>query len=53
MKEELIRLLNEYKETEVAIEEYMVYFKEKDYALGKLDEVRLIISDLERLVKQV
>lgn len=47
-----MRLLNEYKESEFAMEKYMDLFDEKDYALGKLDEVKLIIADLEKLVSQ-
>lgn len=51
MKEELVRLLDSYKETERSMNIYMGYLTNKDYAVGKLDEVRLIISDLEKLIK--
>lgn len=50
MREELIeKLLNEYKETEKALEIGMDWLNEKDYAKGKLDLVKVIISDLEKL----
>ncbi|MDU1314605.1 hypothetical protein [Clostridium septicum] len=53
MKDELMRLLEEYKETEFAMEKYMDLLNEKDYAQGKLDFVKVIISDLEKLVKEI
>lgn len=46
---ELEKLLSEYKETERCIELGMEYLHDKDYARGKLDLVRVIIADLERL----
>lgn len=50
MREELIEtLLNEYKETEKALELGMDWLSEKDYAKGKLDLVKVIIADLEKL----
>lgn len=53
MKDELMRLLDEYRETESAMEKYMGLLDEKDYAQGKLDVVKIIISDLENLVKEI
>ena len=54
MREELIKkLLEEYKETEKALEIGIGYLSEKDYAKGKLDLVKVIISDLEKLYKEV
>lgn len=54
MREELIKtLLNEYKETEKALELGMDLLSEKDYAKGKLDLVKVIIGDLEKLSKEV
>ena len=45
MREELIKtLLNEYKETEKALELGMDLLSEKDYAKGKLDLVKVIIG---------
>ena len=53
MREELIKtLLNEYKETEKALELGMDLLSEKDYAKGKLDLVKVIIGDLEKLSKE-
>ena len=53
MREELIKtLLNEYKETEKALELGMDLLSEKDYAKGKLDLLKLIIGDLEKLSKE-
>ena len=50
MREELIKkLLEEYKETEKALELGMDWLNEKDYAKGKLDLVKVIIKDLEQL----
>ena len=54
MREELInKLLNEYKETEKALELGIGWLNEKDYAKGKLDLVKVIIKDLESLSKEV
>ena len=54
MREELInKLLNEYKETEKALELGIGWLNEKDYAKGKLDLVKVIIKDLENLSKEV
>ena len=53
MREELIKiLLDEYKETEKALELGIDWLNEKDYAKGKLDLVKVIIADLERLAKE-
>lgn len=49
MKEELIKLLEEYKETEKGLELGINWLDEKDYAQGKLDLVKVIISDLEKI----
>ena len=50
MREELINnLLNECRETEKALELGMDLLSEKDYAKGKLDLVKVIIADLEKL----
>lgn len=54
MREDLIKtLLNEYKETEKALELGIDWLNDKDYAKGKLDLVKVIISDLEKLSKEV
>ncbi|MCR1952109.1 MULTISPECIES: hypothetical protein [unclassified Clostridium] len=53
MREDLVKtLLNEYKETEKALELGIDWLNDKDYAKGKLDLVKVIISDLERLSKE-
>ncbi|MGG7143965.1 hypothetical protein ACQPVP_10915 [Clostridium nigeriense] len=50
MRDELIKkLLEEYKETEKALELGIDWLNEKDYAKGKLDLVKVIIKDLEQL----
>ncbi|MBB6715379.1 hypothetical protein [Clostridium gasigenes] len=49
MKEELLKLLNEYKETKNCLEMGMDCLPEKDYAKGKLDLVNTIIEDLKKL----
>ncbi|WP_197276602.1 hypothetical protein [Clostridium massiliamazoniense] len=50
MREELlVKLLEEYKETERCLEMGMEWLKDKDYATGKLDLIKVIIKDLERL----
>lgn len=48
--EKLENLLKEYKETERCIELYMDYVEDKDYAQGKLEIVKMIIADLEKVV---
>lgn len=53
MREELVKkLLDEYKETEKALELGIDWLNEKDYAKGKLDLVKVIIADLENLSKE-
>ena len=53
MREELVKkLLNEYKETEEALELGIDWLNDKDYAKGKLDLVKVIIADLEELSKE-
>ncbi|MCF0148229.1 MULTISPECIES: hypothetical protein [unclassified Clostridium] len=53
MREELVKkLLNEYKETEKALELGIDWLNDKDYAKGKLDLVKVIIADLEELSKE-
>lgn len=53
MKEELIKLLEEYKATENGLNYGMDWLVQKDYAQGKLDLVKVIIADLEKLSKEV
>lgn len=50
MQENILKLLNEYKETEALMLEYIDLLKDKDYAQGKLDLIKSIISDLENLL---
>jgi len=52
MNEDLIKLLNEYKETEEGINLGIEWIKNKDYAQGKLDLIKTIIADLEKLTKE-
>jgi len=53
MREELVKkLLDEYKETEKALELGINWLDQKDYAMGKLDLVKVIIADLEELSKE-
>lgn len=53
MNEELVKLLNEYKETERCMEMGMNWLNEKEYAKGKLDIVKTIIANIERLSQKV
>lgn len=46
---ELEKLLIEYKETERCMKMSIDYLNDKDYARGKLDLIRTIIVDLEKL----
>lgn len=52
MNEKLVNLLNEYKETERCISLGLNWVDKKDYAQGKLDLIKTIISDLEKLSKE-
>lgn len=52
MREELVKLLSEYKETKDCIELGINWIDKKDYAQGKLDLVNTIIADLEKLTKE-
>lgn len=52
MGEELIKLLKEYKETEKGLNLGIDWLNEKDYAKGKLDLVKVIIMDLEKLIQK-
>ena len=53
MKEELIKLLQEYKATEEGLKLGIDWLNEKDYAKGKLDLVKVIIADLEKLAQKI
>ena len=52
MHEEVLRLLNQYKETERCLLMGIDWLNVADYAKGKLDLVRVIISDLEKLLEE-
>lgn len=43
------KMIEEYKETERHLAKGVELLSENDYAKGKLDLIRTIISDLERL----
>ncbi|MGL5353776.1 MAG: hypothetical protein ACRDA5_10715 [Clostridium sp.] len=53
MNDELIKLLEEYKETEKGLNLGIDWLNEKDYAKGKLDLVKVIIADLEKITRQI
>ena len=53
MKDELIKLLEEYKETEKGLNLGIDWLNEKDYAKGKLDLVKVIIADLEKISREI
>ncbi|WP_170272177.1 hypothetical protein [Clostridium tarantellae] len=53
MREEIMQLLNQYKETKDAIENFIGALDKKDYAQGKLDLVKVIIADLEKIAEEV
>ena len=53
MREEAVKLLNQYKETERLMLEHINLLDDKDYANGKIDLVKTIIADLEKLTKSV
>ncbi|WP_195987760.1 hypothetical protein [Clostridium sp. D53t1_180928_C8] len=48
----ILKLLNEYKETEKCLSMGIDWLNDSDYAKGKLDLVKVIISDLEKLLKE-
>lgn len=52
MKEKLLNLLDEYKETEKCMELGIDWLNDKEYAKGKLDLVKVIIADLEKLANE-
>lgn len=52
MKEELEKLLKEYKKTEESLNLGIDWLNEKDYAKGKLDLVKVIIADLEKIASE-
>lgn len=53
MKEELSKLLLEYKEAERSMELGIDFLRDRDYALGKLELVKSIICDLEIVLAKV
>lgn len=50
MNNELEKLLKEYKETERCIELFMDWVEDKDYAQGKLEIVKMVIADIEKVL---
>ncbi|MEG1003933.1 MAG: hypothetical protein RSD13_03715 [Clostridium sp.] len=53
MKEDVIGLLNEYKETEKCLNMGLEWLPENDFARAKLEVIRVIIEDLEALSNKV
>lgn len=51
MNEKINSLLNEYKETERCLMLGMEWLPNNDFAKAKLEVVRMIVKDLERLEK--
>lgn len=49
MNEKLMKLLEEYKEAERSIELVLDYVEDKDYGKGKLEIVKIVIADLEKI----
>lgn len=52
MNEELNKLINEYRETERCLALGLQWQPENDFAKAKLDMVKVIIGDLEKLTTQ-
>lgn len=52
-KDLIINLINEYKETERCLLMGIDWLNESDYAKGKLDLIKIMINDLEKLLKEV
>lgn len=50
MNNNLEKLLAEYKEEKRCLEMGIEWLVEKDYAIGKLEKVNVIIADLEKLI---
>lgn len=50
MNNELEKLLIEYKETERCIELFMDWVEDKDYAQGKLEIIKMVIADIEKVL---
>lgn len=50
MNNKLVELLSEYKEEKRCLEMGIEWLIEKDYAIGKLEKVNVIIADLEKLI---
>ena len=50
MSNNLVELLAEYKEEKRCLEMGIEWLIEKDYAIGKLEKVNVIIADLEKLI---
>ena len=48
----ILNLLKEYKETEKCLLMGIDWLNDADYAKGKFDLVRVIISDLEKLLEE-
>ncbi|WP_300347114.1 hypothetical protein [Clostridium sp.] len=49
--ENLLKMLEEYKETKKCLESGLNWLKDKDYAKGKLEIVNVIIKDLESMLE--
>lgn len=53
MREELNKLINEYKETERCLVLGLEWSPDNEFAKAKLDVVKVIINDLEKLNERV
>ncbi|GAA0677503.1 MULTISPECIES: hypothetical protein [Clostridium] len=52
MNEELLRLLEKYKETQKCLEMGITLVDQKDYAQGKLEIVNMMIHDIEKVLAE-
>lgn len=51
MKENLEKLLNEYKETERCLTMGIEWLPSNEFAKAKLEVIRMIVQDLENAIK--
>lgn len=53
MTDELIKLLNQYKETAKCLEMGIEWLPQNDYAKAKLEVINMMVEDLEKVSEKL
>ncbi|MDY6011686.1 hypothetical protein [Clostridium sp.] len=51
MREELLKLINEYKETKSSLNSGLEWMPDNESAKSKIDIINMVVEDLENIIK--